>query len=143
MRIKVLLILAAVIAILFTIVRGCSKKDSVPTQEEETLTTIVTDTVPVDMEKRINSAIETAETTVKEVVKERDSAFLKIAELESIDRITVYDTVKVIIEVPSDSVILYNIFEYEFSDGLAVTSTRDTIQSTKVSRAFAQKFIIN
>ena len=59
------------------------------------------------------------------------------------NRITVYDTVKVIIEVPSDSVILYNIFEYEFSDGLAVTSTRDTIQSTKVSRAFAQKFIIN
>ena len=84
-----------------------------------------------------------AETAVREVVKERDSVVLKIVELEQVKRVTLYDTVKTIIQMPPDSVTLYNIFEYESSDGLAVTTKRDTVQSRRVTRAYAQRFIMN
>ena len=158
MRGRIITILAAVVLIML-IVRTCSRPDYVPTYEEDpvvqyqyeiiqdTLTTVITetkiDTVLVEIEERINSAMQFAETAVREVVKERDSVVLKIVELEQVKRVTLYDTVKTIIQMPPDSVTLYNIFEYESSDGLAVTTKRDTVQSRRVTRAYAQRFIMN
>jgi len=155
---RIITILAAVVLIML-IVRTCSRPDYVPTYEEDpvvqyqyeiiqdTLTTVITetkiDTVLVEIEERINSAMRFAETAVREVVKERDSVVLKIVELEQVERVTLYDTVETVVEVLPDSVTLYNIFEYESSDGLAVTTKRDTVQSRRVTRAYAQRFIMN
>lgn len=158
MQNRFVIIAVAVVVLLLTI-RACAKKDYTSSYEEspvvqyqyeiiqDTLTTIVTetkiDTVLVEIEERINSAMQFAETAVREVVKERDSVVLKIVELEQVKRVTLYDTVKTIIQMPPDSVTLYNIFEYESSDGLVVTTKRDTIQSRRVTRAYAQRFIMN
>ena len=158
MQNKFVLISIAVIIVLLS-VRACVRRDYTPVYEEnpivqyqyeivqDTLTTVITetkiDTVLIEIEDRINSAMQFAETAVREVVKERDSIVLKIVELQQVERITLYDTVKTIVQVPPDSVTLYNIFEYESSDGLTVTTKRDTIQSRRVTRAYAQKFIMN
>ncbi len=158
MQNKFVVIAAAVIVVLLA-ARACVKRDYAPVYEEDpiiqyqyevvqdTLTTVITetkiDTVLIEIEDRINSAMQFAETAVREVVKERDSVVLKIVELEQVERVTLYDTVETVVQVPPDSVTLYNIFEYESSDGLAVTTKRDTVQSRRVTRAYAQRFIMN
>ena len=158
MQNRFVIIAVAVVVLLLTI-RACAKKDYTSSYEEspvlqyqyeiiqDTLTTVITetkiDTVLVEIEERINSAMRFAETAVREVVKERDSVVLKIVELEQVERVTLYDTVETVVEVLPDSVTLYNIFEYESSDGLAVTTKRDTVQSRRVTRAYAQRFIMN
>lgn len=158
MQNRFVIIAVAVVVLLLTI-RACAKKDYTSSYEEspvlqyqyeiiqDTLTTVITetkiDTVLVEIEERINSAMQFAETAVREVVKERDSVVLKIVELEQVERVTLYDTVETVVQVPPDSVTLYNIFEYESSDGLAVTTKRDTVQSRRVTRAYAQRFIMN
>lgn len=158
MQNRFVIIAVAVVVLLLTI-RACAKKDYTSSYEEspvvqyqyeiiqDTLTTVITetkiDTVLVEIEERINSAMRFAETAVREVVKERDSVVLKIVELEQVERVTLYDTVETVVQVPPDSVTLYNIFEYESSDGLAVTTKRDTVQSRRVTRAYAQRFIMN
>jgi len=152
-------IIAVAVVVLLLTIRACAKKDYTSSYKEDpvvqyqyeiiqdTLTAIVTetkiDTVLVEIEERINSAMQFAETAVREVVKERDSVVLKIVELEQVERVTLYDTVETVVQVPPDSVTLYNIFEYESSDGLAVTTKRDTVQSRRVTRAYAQRFIMN
>jgi hypothetical protein len=157
MRNRFIVILVAVVIILLA-VRTCSKEQYISSTKQspviqyqyevvhDTLTTVITetkiDTVLIEIEERINSAIQLAETTVREVVKERDSVVLKIVELKKTKNITIYDTISVKIDVPPDSVIIYNIFEYHAIDGNEVVTKRDTIQSRKVSRYYAQKYII-
>ena len=156
MKSRVAIIATAVIIILLT-VRTCTKEDYAAPYEEnsvlqykyeivqDTITTVVTkiDTVLVKIEERLNSAIAFAESTVREVVMERDSVVLKIVELEEVENITVYDTISVKIDVPPDSVMIYNVFEYHSIDGDEVIAMRDTIQSRKVSRYYAQKYIVH
>ena len=97
MQNRFVLISAAVIIILLTI-RACVKRDYAPVYEEapivqyqyeivqDTLTTVITetkiDTVLIEIEDRINSAMQFAEKAGREVDKERDSIDLKIVELE-------------------------------------------------------------
>ena len=130
-------------------VRNCTYKvdAAVPSFQvvQDTITTVVTkiniDTVLVAIEQRLNLAIEDTETTIKEVAREKESLALKIVELEDVEN-TTYDTVKVTIQVPSDSLMLYNVFEYHSTNGDEVIAMRDTIQSRKVSRRYAQKYIM-
>ena len=75
------------------------------------------------------------------MAREKESLALKIVELEDVEN-TTYDTVKVTIQVPSDSLMLYNVFEYHSINGDEVIAMRDTIQSRKVSRRYAQKYIM-
>ena len=158
MQNRLVLISVAILIILIAL-NTCTKKnyaiahEKIPVLQykyeiiQDTLTTfltktkIKTDTAEISIEKRINSAIVLAESALKEAVKEKDSVALKLIRLEKTENITVYDTVKVVESVAPDSVMLFNIFEYEFNDGLAVVTKRDTIQSRRVSRAYTQKYI--
>mgnify|MGYP003653691050 CR=1 FL=1 len=156
MQSRIVLIALAIIVVLISI-HTCTKKNYVAAYEEnpvlqykyeiiqDTLTTIVTKTViktdTSGIEERINLAMAVAESTVREAVMERDSVALKIVELEEIENVTIYDTISVKIDVPPDSVMIYNVFEYHSIDGDEVIAMRDTIQSRKVSRYYAQKYI--
>lgn len=145
---RIILTAVIIIACMF-FVRKCTHKvgATVPSFQvvQDTITTVVTkiniDTVLVSIEQRLNLAIEDTETTIKEVAREKESLALKIVELEDVEN-TTYDTVKVTIQVPSDSLMLYNVFEYHSTNGDEVIAMRDTIQSRKVSRRYAQKYIM-
>tara|TARA_R110000796_G_scaffold23219_3_gene66718 strand:- start:959 stop:1411 length:453 start_codon:yes stop_codon:yes gene_type:complete len=145
---RIILTAVIIIACMF-FVRNCTYKvgATVPSFQvvQDTITTVVTkiniDTVLVAIEQRLNLAIEDTETTIKEVAREKESLALKIVELEDVEN-TTYDTVKVTIQVPSDSLMLYNVFEYHSTNGDEVIAMRDTIQSRKVSRRYAQKYIM-
>jgi DNA primase catalytic subunit len=112
----------------------------------DTVTTVVTqtkiDTIVIEIEETINNIMDKTETIVKEVVRERDSMVVRIVELEQVTNITVYDTVRVYVPVTPDSVTIYNVWEYETFDGKVTRSTRDTLQSSKVHRHYAQKYIM-
>ena len=112
----------------------------------DTVTTVVTqtkiDTIVIEIEETINNIMDKTETVVKEVVRERDSMVVRIVELEQVTNITVYDTVRVYVPVTPDSVTIYNVWEYETFDGKVTRSTRDTLQSSKVHRHYAQKYIM-
>ena len=157
MQSRIVLIALAILIVLISI-HTCTKKNYVAAYEapvlqykyeiiQDTLTTIVTKTViktdTSGIEERINLAMAVAESTVREAVMERDSVALKIVELEEIKNVTIYDTISVKIDVPPDSVMIYNVFEYHSIDGDEVIAMRDTIQSRKVSRYYAQKYIVH
>jgi len=112
----------------------------------DTVTTVVTqtkiDTIVIEIEETINNIMDKTETIVKEVVRERDSMVVRIVELEQVTNITVYDTIKVYVPIQPDSVTIYNVWEYETFDGKVTRSTRDTVQTSKVYRHYAQKYIM-
>jgi len=82
------------------------------------------------------------ETVVREVIKERDSMVVRVVELEQVTNIFVYDTIKVFVDIPPDSVTVYSVWEYESFDGIEKTTKRDTLQKNRVHRHYAQKYII-
>ena len=160
MRIKNKYILAiATVVILCTLfIRNCNNEVSTveftydPALQYEyetvrdTVTTVVTqtkiDTIVIEIEETINNIMDKTETIVKEVVRERDSMVVRIVELEQVTNITVYDTVRVYVPIKPDSVTIYNVWEYETFDGKVTRSTRDTVQTSKVYRHYAQKYIM-
>ena len=160
MRIKNKYILAiATVVILCTLfIRNCNNEVSTveftydPALQYEyetvrdTVTTVVTqtkiDTIVIEIEETINNIMDKTETIVKEVVRERDSMVVRIVELEQVPNITVYDTVRVYVPIQPDSVTIYNVWEYETFDGKVTRSTRDTVQTSKVYRHYAQKYIM-
>ena len=160
MRIKNKYILAiATVVILCTLfIRNCNTEVSTveftydPALQYEyetvrdTVTTVVTqtkiDTIVIEIEETINNIMDKTETIVKEVVRERDSMVVRIVELEQVTNITVYDTVRVYVPIQPDSVTIYNVWEYETFDGKVTRSTRDTVQTSKVYRHYAQKYIM-
>ena len=160
MKSRVIIIVVAILIILLT-VRTCTKEDYVAPYEKElvqqykyeivhdTITIVITktDTVIVKIEEIIISAITVAETTVREAVMERDAMVLKMVEFDAVKNVTVYDTVKITLLPDSimlpDSVMLFNVFEYHSTIGGEVIAIRDTIQSRKVSRYYAQKYILS
>ena len=151
MKSKVIILTAIAVISCALFVRKCSQYDT-PTAiryqtVQDTITTFVTetkvDTVIIRIEQRLDSVMNSTETKVKEVIEKEETLKVRIVELKKLDRITLYDTVKTILRVPSDSITLYNIFEYESTDGLEVLVKRDTIQSRRVSRAYAQRYIMN
>lgn len=160
MRIKNKYILAiATVVILCTLfIRNCNNEVSTveftydPALQYEyetvrdTVTTVVTqtkiDTIVIEIEETINNIMDKTETIVKEVVRERDSMVVRIVELEQVTNITVYDTVRVYVPIQPDSVTIYNVWEYETFDGKVTRSTRDTVQTSKVYRHYAQKYIM-
>ena len=160
MRIKNKYILAiATVVILCTLfIRNCNNEVSTveftydPALQYEyetvrdTVTTVVTqtkiDTIVIEIEETINNIMDKTETIVKEVVRERDSMVVRIVELEQVTNITVYDPVRVYVPIQPDSVTIYNVWEYETFDGKVTRSTRDTVQTSKVYRHYAQKYIM-
>ena len=94
----------------------------------DTVTTVVTqtkiDTIVIEIEETINNII------------------VRIVELEQVTNITVYDTVRVYVPTQPDSVTIYNIWEYESFDGKEIRNTRDTLETKRVYKHYAQKYII-
>ena len=160
MRIKNKYILAiATVVILCTLfIRNCNNEVSTveftydPALQYEyetvrdTVTTVVTqtkiDTIVIEIEETINNIMDKTETIVKEVVRERASMVVRIVELAQVTNITVYDTVRVYVPIQPDSVSIYYVWEYESFDGKVTRSTRDTVQTSKVYRHYAQKYIM-
>lgn len=160
MKSKIAIIAVAILIILLT-ARTCTKENYVAPYEKEvvpqyqyeivhdTITVVVTktDTVIVKIEERINTAISFAELTVQEAVTERDAMVQQMVEFDAVKNVTVYDTVKITLPSDSimlpDSIMLFNVFEYHSNIGGEVIAMRDTIQSRKVSRSFAQKYILS
>ncbi len=154
---KYIVAIAAVIIICTLFIRNCNNKinnvkftyDPALQYEYKTIVDTVTttitkiDTVVYKIEEAINNIMSKTEIVIKEVVKERDSMVIRVVELEEITNIIIYDTVKVYVQIPPDSVTLYNIWEYKTFDGIETRSSRDTIQKNRVHRHYAQKFIIN
>jgi len=157
-RNKYIVAIAAVIIICTLLIRNCNNEVSTveftydPALQYEyetirdTVTTTITktkiDTIVIEIEETINNIINQTETIVKEVVKERDSMVVRIVELEQVTNITVYDTVKVYVPTSPDSVTIYNVWEYESFDGKEIRSTRDTVETKRVYKHYAQKYII-
>ena len=154
-RSRYILILASILFVCCFFIKRCNKKqaeNSMPVSanlesifRDTITTTAVTtkiDTVVVEIEQAINSIMDKTETVVKEVVDERDSVVVRLVELQKITNITVYDTVKVYVDIPPDSVTIYNVWEYEGFDGKVTRSTRDTISKRRVYRHYAQKYIM-
>ena len=155
---KYILAIATVVILCTLFIRNCNNEVSTveftydPALQYEyetvrdTVTTVVTqtkiDTIVIEIEETINNIMDKTETIVKEVVRERDSMVVRIVELEQVTNITVYDTVRVYVPVTPDSVTIYNVWEYETFDGNVTRSTRDTLQSSKVYRHYAQKYIM-
>ena len=132
--------------ILLLLLKACPQKnpktfsvDKVETKiyKDTTVYTIV-DTQFVTIEKRIDKAVSAAE-------KQKEIDALKICLLEAklvrtatTETEIIYDTLL----VEPDSVMIYNVFEYNkvYNDGTVVHI--DTIQRRWVSRSYAQKLII-
>ena len=155
---KYILAIATVVILCTLFIRHCNNEVSTveftydPALQYEyetvrdTVTTVVTqtkiDTIVIEIEETINNIMDKTETIVKEVVRERDSMVVRIVELEQVTNITVYDTVRVYVPIQPDSVTIYNVWEYETFDGKVTRSTRDTVQTSKVYRHYAQKYIM-
>ena len=155
---KYILAIATVVILCTLFIRNCNNEVSTgeitydPALQYEyetvrdTVTTVVTqtkiDTIVIEIEETINNIMDKTETIVKEVVRERDSMVVRIVELEQVPNITVYDTVRVYVPIQPDSVTIYNVWEYETFDGKVTRSTRDTVQTSKVYRHYAQKYIM-
>ena len=155
---KYILAIATVVILCTLFIRNCNNEVSTveftydPALQYEyetvrdTVTTVVTqpkiDTIVIEIEETINNIMDKTETIVKEVVRERDSMVVRIVELEQVTNITVYDTVRVYVPIQPDSVTIYNVWEYETFDGKVTRSTRDTVQTSKVFRHYAQKYIM-
>ena len=155
---KYILAIATVVILCTLFIRNCNNEVSTveftydPALQYEyetvrdTVTTVVTqtkiDTIVIEIEETINNIMDKTETIVKEVVRERDSMVVRIVELEQVTNITVYDTVRVYVPIQPDSVTIYNVWEYETFDGKVTRSTRDTVQTSKVYRHYAQKYIM-
>jgi len=155
---KYIIAVAAVVVICTLLIRNCNNKvstveftyDPTPQYRYETIrdtvtTTITTtkiDTIVVEIEDAINNIMDRTETVVREVIKERDSMVVRVVELEQVTNIFVYDTVKVFVDIPPDSVTVYSVWEYESFDGIEKTIKRDTLQKNRVHRHYAQKYII-
>ena len=157
-RNKYIVAIAAVIIICTLLIRNCNNEVSTveftydPALQYEyetvrdTITTTITktkiDTIVIEIEETINNIMDRTETVVREVVKERDSMVVRIVELEQVTNITVYDTVRVYVPTQPDSVTVYNICEYESFDGKEIRKTRDTLETKRVYKHYAQKYII-
>ena len=155
---KYILAIATVVILCTLFIRNCNNEVSTveftydPALQYEyetvrdTVTTVVTqtkiDTIVIEIEETINNIMDKTETIAKEVVRERDSMVVRIVELEQVTNITVYDTVRVYVPIQPDSVTIYNVWEYETFDGKVTRSTRDTVQTSKVYRHYAQKYIM-
>ncbi len=151
---KHIIAIAAVVVICTLLIRNCKNEvdtvDSTPQYRYETIrdtvTTTITktkiDTIVVEIEETINNIMERTETVVREVIKERDSMVVRVVELEQVTNIVIYDTVKVFVDIPPDSVTVYSVWEYESFDGTETTTKRDTLQANRVHRHYAQKYII-
>ena len=153
-RNKYIVALAVVVVICTLLIRNCGSKvttvDPITQYKYETIrdtvTTTITktkiDTIVIEIEETINNIMNQTETIVREVVKERDSMVVRIVELEQITNITVYDTVRVYVPTQPDSVTIYNIWEYESFDGKEIRKTRDTLETKRVYKHYAQKYIV-
>ena len=157
-RNKYIVAIAAVIIICTLLIRNCNNEVSTveftydPALQYEyetirdTVTTTITktkiDTIVIEIEETINNIMNQTETIVKEVVRERDSMVVRIVELEQVTNITVYDTVRVYVPIQPDSVTIYNVWEYESFDGKEIRNTRDTVETKRVYKHYAQKYII-
>ena len=140
-------VLVVIGVILLLLLKACPQKDprtpsfdQVETKiyKDTTVYTIV-DTQFVTIEKRIDKAVSAAE-------KQKEIDALKICLLEAklvhtttIEREIIYDT----LFVEPDSLMIYNVFEYNkvYDDSVALHI--DTIQRRWVSRSYAQKLIIH
>ena len=140
-------VLVVIGVILLLLLKACPQKnprtpsfDQVHTKtyKDTTVYTIV-DTQFVTIEKRIDKAVSAAE-------KQKEIDALKICLLEAklvhtttIEREIIYDT----LFVEPDSLMIYNVFEYNkvYDDSVALHI--DTIQRRWVSRSYAQKLIIH
>ena len=140
-------VLVVIGVILLLLLKACPQKnprtpsfDQVDTKtyKDTTVYTIV-DTQFVTIEKRIDKAVSAAE-------KQKEIDALKICLLEAklvhtttIEREIIYDT----LFVEPDSLMIYNVFEYNkvYDDSVALHI--DTIQRRWVSRSYAQKLIIH
>ena len=153
-RNKHIIAIAVVVVICTLLIRNCGSKvstaDPIPQYRYETIrdtvTTTITktkiDTIVIEIEEAINNIMSQTETIVKEVVRERDSMVVRIVELEQVTNITVYDTVRVYVDIQPDSVTIYNVWEYESFDGKEIRNTRDTVETQRVYKHYAQKYII-
>ena len=153
-RNKHIIAIAVVVVICTLLIRNCGSKvstaDPIPQYRYETIrdtvTTTITktkiDTIVIEIEEAINNITSQTETNVKEVVRERDSMVVRIVELEQVTNITVYDTVRVYVDIQPDSVTIYNVWEYESFDGKEIRNTRDTVETQRVYKHYAQKYII-
>ena len=155
---KHIIVAATVVIICILLTHTCNRKvntvehtyDPIPKYRYETIrdtvTTTVTktkiDTIVIEIEEAINNIMSQTETIVKEVVRERDSMVVRIVELEQVTNITVYDTVRVYVPTPPDSVTIYNVWEYESFDGKEIRNTRDTVETKRVYKHYAQKYIM-
>tara|TARA_R100001440_G_scaffold22853_2_gene37290 strand:+ start:2694 stop:3173 length:480 start_codon:yes stop_codon:yes gene_type:complete len=151
---KYIIAIAVVVVICTLLIRNCNNEvdivDPPPQYRYETIrdtvTTTITktkiDTIVIEIEETINNIMDRTETVVREVIKERDSMVVRVVELEQVTNIFVYDTVKVFVDIPPDSVTIYSVWEYESFDGIEKTTKRDTLQKNRVHRHYAQKYII-
>ena len=139
-------VLVVIGVILLLLLKACPQKDPRTSSVDQVATKIykdttvytIVDTQFVTIEKRIDKAVSAAE-------KQKEIDALKICLLEAklvhtttIEREIIYDT----LFVEPDSLMIYNVFEYNkvYDDSVALHI--DTIQRRWVSRSYAQKLII-
>lgn len=140
-------VLVVIGVILLLLLKACPQKDPRTSSVDQVETKIykdttvytIVDTQFVTIEKRIDKAVSAAE-------KQKEIDALKICLLEAklvhtttIEREIIYDT----LFVEPDSLMIYNVFEYNkvYDDSVALHI--DTIQRRWVSRSYAQKLIIH
>lgn len=140
------IVLVAMGVILLLLLKACPQKEpraysvddvEIKTYEDTTVYTIV-DTQFVTIEKRINKAVAVAEERKEMAVQKIEVLEAKLVHTTTIEREIIYDT----LVVEPDSLMIYNVFEYNKVYDDSVVLHLDTIQRRWVSRSYVQKFII-
>ena len=140
------IVLIVIGVILLLLLKACPQKDpraysvdevETKTYEDTTVYTIV-DTQFVTIEKRINKAVAVAEERKEMAVQKIEVLEAKLVHTTTIEREIIYDT----LVVEPDSLMIYNVFEYNKVYDDSVVLHLDTIQRRWVSRSYVQKLII-
>lgn len=140
------IVLVVMGVILLLLLKACPQKEprvysvddvEIKSYEDTTVYTIV-DTQFVTIEKRINKAVAVAEERKEMAVQKIEVLEAKLVHTTTIEREIIYDT----LVVEPDSLMIYNVFEYNKVYDDSVVLHLDTIQRRWVSRSYVQKFII-
>jgi len=140
------IVLVVMGVILLLLLKACPQKETrtysvddveTKTYEDTTVYTIV-DTQFVTIEKRINKAVAVAEERKEMAVQKIEVLEAKLVHTTTIEKEIIYDT----LVVEPDSLMIYNVFEYNKVYDDSVVLHLDTIQRRWVSRSYVQKFII-
>ena len=140
------IVLVVMGVILLLLLKACPQKEprtysvdevETKTYEDTTVYTIV-DTQFVTIEKRINKAVAVAEERKEMAVQKIEVLEAKLVHTTTVEREIIYDT----LVVEPDSLMIYNVFEYNKVYNDSVVLHLDTIQRRWVSRSYVQKFII-